>query len=236
MQKTVLITGGARRIGATIATFLHEKGFRVIIHCNQSLDEALILKDKLNFKRKNSAFIISMNLDAESSAKELITESLNLVDRIDVLVNNASVFSANDADIDAMLLLNVKVPYWLSTWAFSYLKETGGCIVNITDTHASSPLRGYSLYCQTKAALLMQTKSLAMEFGPNVRVNAVAPGITIWPEGKNKLDENQQEKIISKTILNRHGDPIFIAKAVYFMIENNFITGQEIKVDGGRNL
>ena len=118
--------------------------------------------------------------------------------------------------------------------AAPHLAKTQGCIVNITDLHAEYPMKEYAVYCQTKAALWMQTQALARELAPHIRVNAVAPGAIVWPEGDNLLSTTLQNKIIEKTLLKRHGDPKYIAQTVMFCINNLFMTGQQICVDGGR--
>ena len=131
---------------------------------------------------------------------------------------------------------NVKVPFLLSLAARPLLRQQRGAIINITDIHAEKPLLGYSVYCQSKAALEMQTKTLAREFSPEIRVNAVAPGAIAWPEHANRLSSEEQQKIIDKTPLKCHGEPEYVAQAVLALGENPFITGQVLKVDGGRSL
>lgn len=233
-QPTALITGASRRIGAAIATYLHQSGFRVLIHCHQSFDSALALAHVLNEKRTNTARVLSVDLSVKESAVELIHDTIDWARRLDVLVNNASVFSRHEADWDRMFVTNVKAPFWLSHAAYPYLVKTQGTIINITDTHAQTPLKGYAMYCQTKAALAMQTKALASEFAPDIRVNAVAPGAIAWPEGDNSLSQKQQQAILAQTALHCHGTPLFIAKAVFALVDNPFITGQTLPVDGGR--
>ncbi|MDP3561988.1 MAG: pteridine reductase [Legionellaceae bacterium] len=233
---SALITGSARRVGAAIATHLHQAGFRVVIHCNHSIKDAEALACLLNKKRKNSAHVLPADLTIKEISNQLIEDTINWAGRLDVLVNNASVFSRNEDDWDLMFDTNVKAPFWLSQMAYSHLAQVQGSIINITDIHAVAPLKGYSVYCQTKAALLMQTKALAIEFAPHVRVNAVAPGATMWPEHDNSLSTEQQRKIIARTPLQRQGDSLCIAKAVFSLIDNLFITGQTLNVDGGRSI
>lgn len=236
MQKVALITGGARRIGATIATYLHKKNFKIIIHCNNSLKDAYLLCNELNDTRVNSAIVLQSSLDSPQYIKKLIEDSFAFSKRLDVVVNNASIFSKDINKFDEMWNINVKAPYWLSNLAYPYLKEVNGSIINITDSNIRKPIKDYAIYCQTKAALSMQTKSHALEFAPKVRVNAVAPGAILWPEGDNDLNQEKKQYIISKILLKKHGNPLNIAKVVFSLVDNDFITGQEIFVDGGRNI
>jgi pteridine reductase len=236
-----LITGAARRIGAAIALYLHEHGFRVVIHCHQSKAEADMLAQKMNQQRPDSALVLSADLTIQEEAINLINRAAQWAGQLDLLVNNASIFTStssknafDDAHWDALFTANVKAPFWLSHAAFTHLASQQGSIINITDIHAQHPLKNYSVYCQSKAALAMQTKALAREFAPKVRVNAIAPGAIAWPEHENKLNKAMQEKIIAQTLLKQHGKPEYIAKAVLALANNEFITGQCLTVDGGR--
>ena len=237
-----LVTGAARRIGASIVGHLHEAGYSVAIHCHRSGDEANQLCRILNQKRADSARVFIADLTQKQENQSLITHVIDWAGQLNLLVNNASIFGkTNLAALDdklweAMFAINVQAPFWLSIKAQRYLSAEQGAIINITDIHAERPLKEYAQYCQTKAALLMQTKALACEFAPTIRVNAVAPGAIAWPEGDNVLNHSQQESILSKTLLKRHGEAIFIAEAVLALAENSFITGQTLRVDGGRLL
>lgn len=238
-----LITGGARRVGAAIVQKLHALGYRVIIHYRESTEEALHLCRTLNAVRLDSAYAIHASLSTEKEAQQLIQSALAAYSRLDVLVNNASVFIATPVQealshsaYETMWTTNVSVPYWLSEAAFPFLAQNSGSIVNLTDIHAEKPLKDYGVYCQTKAALKMQTMVFAKAYAPKVRVNAVAPGAVAWPEGVNVLDEAKQLAIIAETPLRCHGHPDWIAMAVAALIENPFITGQTLRVDGGRSL
>ncbi len=230
----ILVTGSARRIGAGIINYFHQLGFRVVIHGHHSQQEANHLMTTLNQQRAHSAMVVIADLCCTESAGQLIEKTIAWAGRLDVLVNNASVFSAQDADWDVMFALNTKAPYVLSHAAYPHLMKHQGLIVNITDIHADKPLKGYAVYCQTKAALGMQTKALAREFAPHVRVNAVAPGAIMWPEHANQLNLQEQARIIEKTPLKQHGQPLFIAQAIESFVNNAFITGQTLCVDGGR--
>ncbi len=195
-----LITGAARRIGAAIASYLHQAGYRIIIHYHHSDSEAHDLAQALNQQRTNSALTLVADLCQPNAADMLIANTIDWAGKLNLLVNNASIFMRTDpgaADIiawDKLFNTNVKAPFLLSQAAFPYLAAQHGAIINITDAHADKPLKDYAVYCQTKAALNMQTKALAREFAPNVRVNAVAPGAIAWPEGENALSSVRQKK------------------------------------------
>jgi pteridine reductase len=240
--KVALVTGGARRIGASIVKTLHQAGYKVLVHCHSSLAEAHSLAAQLNQQKPDSALVITGELTKVECAASLIEQANQWAGRLDLLVNNASVFlrsdpaEPNEQQWDQLFNVNVKAPYLLSLAAHSLLGRMQGSIINITDVHAERPIKGYAVYCQTKAALEMQTKALAREFAPHIRVNAIAPGAIAWPESDNTLSVEQQEHIISKTALKRHGAPLYIAQAVLALAENLFITGQILKVDGGRSI
>lgn len=240
--KIALVTGAARRIGAEIASQLHLAGFNVLIHCHNSMPEAQKLAETLNRQRPKSAQVIQQDLCAPAAAKSLIDSALVFGGQLDVLVNNASIFERtnflnfDEKNWDNLFAANVKAPFLLSITARPHLALQKGVIINITDIHAERPLKGYSEYCQSKAALVLQTKSLAREFAPDIRVNAVSPGAIVWPEHANMVSQEEQAEIISKTPLKRKGQPQYIAQAVMALIENPFITGQILRVDGGRSI
>ena len=239
--KVALVTGAAKRVGAQIARTLHAEGSRVVIHYGQSADEAEALSLELNNIRKGSSFTYQAELGDVSALKGMIDEIVSLTGGLDVLVNNASGFystpigKVTESDWTALFDSNLKGPLFLSQAAAPYLREAGGCIVNMVDIHAKRPLREHSVYCAAKAGLVMLTKSLAQELGPEVRVNAVAPGIILWPEVDQSNDA--QNELISRTALKQEGCPEDIAKTVLFLVKDaNYITGQVISVDGGRTL
>ncbi len=237
-----LVTAGARRIGSAIVNHLHKAGYAVIIHCHQSIAEAETLAAELNQLCLNSAYVLQSDLRDLSAPAELIKNALAWRGNLNLLVNNAAIFYSTALDNfeeqswDSLFTLNVKLPFLLSIAACPSLKASSGAIINLTDIHAHQPLKNYAVYCQTKAALTMQTKALAREFAPCVRVNAIAPGAIAWPEQENELSPALQQEIIAKTALKKHGHPDFIAQALVALALNPFITGQILKVDGGRSL
>lgn len=241
--KVILITGGAKRVGAAICRMLHAGGANLMIHYRQSAAEARALQAELNLKRPNSAAIIHGDLLNLAVLPKLIKETVNHFGRLDVLINNASSYYATelgeigDDQWQDLIGSNLKAPLFLSQAASSELTKTKGCIVNITDMHVERPKKGYIVYSVAKAGLVTLTRSLAHEMAPHVRVNAVAPGPVMWPEDNPQFDEVYRKRVISQTLLKRIGEGDDVAKAVRFLIQDApFMTGQVIAVDGGRSL
>ncbi len=239
-EKVVLITGGAKRIGACIARYFHARGFYVILHFNSSSREAEQLKSDLLSIRKNSCRTIQANFSDESSINALLKEILDSTDRLDVLINNASGFfptpieSATKEEWLTLLDTNATVPLLLIKTLKPLLEDSRGCVINISDSEVSSGIPEYSLYTAAKAALESLTKSLAKELAPYVTINAIAPGIILWPE-EGCLDEEKKAEIVNKTILGRAGEPDDIASAAYLLYRSTYMTGQVLKIDGGRS-
>ena len=239
-EKVVLITGGAKRIGAYIARYFHAKGFNIILHFNSSAKEADQLKSDLLSIRKNSCRTIQANFSDESSFKQALREILDSTERLDVLINNASGFyptpieSATKEQWLTLLDTNATVPLLLIKALRSLLEDSKGCVINISDSEVSSGIPEYSLYAAAKAALESLTKSLAKELAPYVRINAIAPGIILWPE-EGVLDEEKKAEIVNKTALGRDGEPDDIASAAYLLYRSTYMTGQVLKIDGGRS-
>ena len=234
--KTALITGGARRIGAAITRALHTAGMDVIIHCHRSVAEAGTLAAELNQARPGSARILNQDLRPDTGAEKLVAQCQSL----DVLVNNAAAFyptplaEATGVQWDDLLGTNLRAPFFLARAAAPLLRQRQGCIVNLTDIHARRPLRDHAIYSISKAALDMLTMALAKELAPEVRVNGVAPGAVLWPEG---MDAGLRQRIVSHTVLKRGGTPEDVAAAVRFLVcDAPYVTGQILTVDGGRTL
>jgi pteridine reductase len=242
-SKVVLITGGAKRVGAAVCRELHAHGAQLMVHYNQSDAEARALQAELNLKRPNSVAIIQANLLSTAVAPSLINETIQHFGRLDVLINNASSYYAteigqiNEENWLDLMGSNLKAPAFLAQAAAVELRKQMGTIVNITDMHIERPKKGYIVYSVAKAGLVTLTKSLALELSPEVRVNAVAPGPVQWPENNPQFDEVYRQRVISQTLLKRIGNPTDIAKAVKFLIyDAPYITGHVLAVDGGRSL
>jgi len=240
-NKVALITGGSRRIGATTARMLHGRGMRIVIHYRSSATEAESLRAELCEKRADSVLLIRGDLAEVAKVKNLIREVAHEMGQLDALVNNASVFfptpikSATEDHWQDIMDINLKAPFFLCQAAAPYLKKSQGSIVNITDIYAERPLSDHPIYNAAKAGLLSLTRSLSRDLGPEIRVNAVAPGAIMWPE--SDMDELSKQRMISRTPLKTVGNPEEIAKAVRFLIEEaHFVTGQVINVDGGRTV
>ncbi len=241
--KVALITGGARRVGAQIVRTLHAHGMNLVIHYRSSSDDALALQTELERQRPKSVALVKGDLLKVAELSGIIDAAAAAFKRLDVLVNNASSFyptplgQATEAQWDDLFGSNLKAPFFLSQAAGPYLKKTHGCIVNIADIHADRPIKRYPIYCAAKAGVVMLTKSLARDLAPEVRVNAVAPGTIMWPEGEAEVSAAQKQEMLARIPLRRSGSPDDIASTILFLIRDAaYINGQVIAVDGGRTV
>lgn len=240
-DRVVLVTGGARRIGAAIVKTLHAAGMCVAMHYRGSKKEAQALVQELNRQRDGSVRSFQADLSDPRAPEQLITQVIKHFGRLDALVNNASAFyptplgSVTEAQWEELFATNLKGPFFLAQAAGAALVVHDGCIVNITDVHADQPMKNHAVYSMAKAGLVMMTRSLAKELGPAIRVNAVAPGAILWPE--TPMPENVKNAILQRSSLRRQGTPEEIAQAVLFLIRDaTYTTGEVIRVDGGRHL
>jgi len=238
----VLITGGAKRVGAAVCRRLHAGGANLMLHYRASAGEARLLQAELNRTRADSVALIQADLNDIAKLPSIVDQTVQRFGRLDALVNNASSFfptpigAVTGAQWEDLVGTNVRAPLFLAQAAAAALKKAQGSIVNITDIHAERPLRNYVVYSVAKAALAGLTRSLARELAPEVRVNAIAPGPILWPDD-DQFDEVSRQRIISHTLLKREGTPDDIARTVQFLIEDApYITGETINVDGGRNV
>jgi pteridine reductase len=239
--RSVLITGAARRIGAALARGFHAEGANVCIHFHRSAGEAEQLRDALNAARANSAIAIGADLLDLDALPRLVDRTVQAFGRLDVLINNASTFyptplgAVTARQWDDLTGTNLRAPLFLSQAAAPALKQAQGLVLNLIDIHAQRPLPQHPVYSTAKAGLVMLTRSLARELGPEVRVNGIAPGPILWPEGG--MDETVKQEIIDKTLLKRSGSPLDIVRtALFFAKEAPFVTGQILAVDGGRSV
>ncbi len=249
-QKVALITGGSKRIGQAISKAFHAQGYHVIIHYHQSHSEALTLCDDLNAIRANSAAAIQANLtiiDSPDCLSAFVCDVLTIFGRLDVVVHNASSFYPTPLDAadtlyaawQDLFLTNAKAPFFLSVAFKNALQATQGTIVSLLDIHAQNkPFIGYPIYNMAKSAHLAMVQSLALEFAPSIRVNGVSPGVNVFPDDDQNATLNSQRRhLLEQSVpLKRIGTPDDIAKAVLFLAQSDYITGQILAVDGGRSL
>ena len=241
MNKTIFITGAAKRIGKSIALTFKDLIWNIIIHYNSSKKDAEQLANEINKDNPDSAQIVQGNLDKEEDIKKILNDIDGIFPSLDLLVNNASTFyptpieEISENHWEKLIGSNLKGPLFLIQGLKDRLKASNGSIINITDTNLSKGVPNYSIYSAAKAGLEAITKGLARELAPEIKVNAIAPGAMLEPPDVT-WTEDQKDKIIESIPLNRMGSEQDIAEAVKFLAHSEYITGQIIKVDGGRSL
>jgi pteridine reductase len=240
-RPVVLITGAARRVGAVIAHTLHVAGYDVALHYRHSAAEATALADTLERQRAGSTLLLQGELADTAALPALVESLLAHYGRLDALVNNASAFyptpvgEATPTQWNELFASNAQAPFFLSQAAVPALREARGGIVNLLDIYAERPLANHPLYCMAKAALAAMTRSLALDLAPLVRVNGVAPGAVMWPSDGKPYDD--QQAMLARTPMQRAGTPEDVASAVLWLLRDTpFVTGQVLRVDGGRTL
>ncbi|MBA2660573.1 MAG: pteridine reductase [Nitrosospira sp.] len=241
--KVILITGGAKRVGAATCRRLHAQGANLAVHYRASEKDARALQAELNQVRAGSVALMQGDLLDIAGLPHLIGETVNHFGKLDALINNASSFFPTPMEEitekmwDDLIGSNLKAPLFLAQAAAPQLRKQRGCIVNIVDIHAEWPLKRYVIYNSAKGGLAALTRSLALELAPEIRVNGISPGPIMWPENGEWADEISRQHIIDRTLLKRMGEPDDIARTVTFLIADApYITGQIIAVDGGRSV
>ncbi len=239
-EKVALVTGAANRLGAEIASTLHENGANLIIHYRRSDTAARALADRLNANRADSVHCLAADFDDLDATVKMAEAAAGIHGRLDILVNNASSFyptpmgGISIEDWDNLFNSNVRAPLFIAQACASALRKSRGCIINMVDIYASLPLEDHSVYCAAKAANQMLVKSLARDLAPEVRVNGIAPGAILWPA--ENFDANAQSELLQKIPLQRQGSVTAITDAVLFLATNDYVNGDIIRVDGGRLL
>lgn len=239
-NKVMLITGASQRIGAHLAQSAHADGYDIVLHYRQSVKQTQALKDQLNNIRENSCSLIQADFDEISDFTEILEQVISEHDGLDVLVNNASEFFPTDLahlslqQYDQLFNSNVRGALFLSKACYPFLKKSRGSIVNMVDIHADKPLKAYPVYSMAKAANKMMVKALAKEYAPDVRVNGISPGCIIWPT--EDLTDHDKQRIIKRVPLDKKGQANNLYQALQMLLINDYMTGQVIKVDGGRSL
>lgn len=239
--KWALITGAGRRVGAAIARTLHEQGAGVAIHYRESAADAAALAAGLNGARPGSALTIQADLHDTGRLGGLVDTVVRHAGRLDILVNNASSFyptplaGITEEQWSDLLGTNLKAPLFLAQAALPHLKATKGAIINIVDIHAIRPLKDHTMYGAAKAGLAFLTRALARDLAPDIRVNGVAPGAILWPEGG--VSDQMRDIVLKQIPLKRVGEPSDIASCVLYLVRDaHYVTGQIIAVDGGRSV
>lgn len=234
--KTALITGAAVRLGRATALALADCGVNIAIHYNQSTDDASVLNDKLSSFGIKS-WLVQADLSVEDELQQLIPRVLDMTGGIDILINNASIFPADTLSTMTFesVMQNIRVntwaPYALGRDFYNYCHT--GNIINFLDARLPGYDWQHASYTISKHALSLLTRMTALEYAPKIRVNAVAPGLILPPPGK---DESFMEPLIPLVPMGKHGTTDEIARAVIYLLENEFITGETIYIDGGRHL
>ena len=240
--RVALITGGARRVGAGVARYLHARGWRVALHYRSSAHDALALVAELNAARAGSALALQLDLLDTPALPSLVADTVAHFGRLDALINNASSFfptpvgEFTEASWVDLLGSNLKAPLFLAQAAVPALRDTGGVIISIADIHTERPYPLHTLYTVAKAGLVAMTRSLARELAPQIRVNAVAPGTNLWPDHESVFDAQERARIEASIPMARTGTPDDLAQAIYYLLEAPYITGVILPVDGGRSV
>lgn len=238
MNKTALITGASKRVGKAIAEHLAAKGWSVIIHFNSSEKPAQELKDALSKKFPGQNFhTIQGNLSNEEEVDKIIPQVVEKFGKFDLLINNASVFKpgylteTGAALFNSQMNVNLKAPFLLTRDFAKHCKQ--GNIINFVDTRITTNKSNFAAYSLSKKGLWELTKMAALELSPEIRVNAIAPGVTLPPEDK---DESYLEKLAQNIPMKKPGGLVPILKSVDYILDNDHLTGQLLFADGGENL
>jgi len=241
MNKKILITGAAKRIGKEIALSFFNKGWDIVIHYNGSKVEAEALASKMNSERSNSAMLIQANLDDANEVEKLAEKILSKNGTIDALINNASTFyptpigTFSEENWNALMGSNLKAPLFLIQLLQKELEKNKGFIINVTDINVDKALINHSIYLAAKSGLQTITKALAKELAPYIRVNAIAPGAILEPPNTEWTPE-QKNNIINAVPMKRMGTEKDIVDAAIYLSEAGYVTGQILNIDGGKSL
>ncbi len=235
VRPVALVTGGARRVGNKIAQHLAEAGYDIALtHLNTPAD----LQPLIDAGAKAIAIRVDLT-DQPAATQQVFDEFTGHFNRLDVLVNNASVYQpATLAKTDTEMIrrlnaIHIEAPLMLCQKYHPLLRASGGCVINMVDLLAERPWPEYLAYCASKAALWNLTLALARAMAPEVRVNGIAPGVVQWPMDHSEADK---DRYLQRVPLGRAGSPEDVARLVHFLATASYITGQIIRLDGGRSI
>lgn len=238
-NKIALVTGSAKRVGKGIALALAQAGCDLVVHYRSSQAQARQTGDEIRALGRRCEV-----LQADLAQPEQIARLFEAVEkafgRLDILVNNAATYrptplaALTAEQFDQDLAVNARAPALCMRHALPLMRQQGGAIVNITDVSASRGRGEFIAYTASKGALMAMTLSAAKALAQyNIRVNSISPGIALWPED---LPESERQRLIQQVPLKRAGSPELIAQAVIFLCQHEYITGEELRVDGGWQL
>lgn len=237
-KEVVLITGGAKRLGRALALALAASGYRIVIHCNESVEQAKRLVEELAVQGFDSAYIQG-DLSKTDTLEPLFSQAVQVFGQVDHLINNASLFPSRTMDetdlalFEQVMAVHSTAPFFLTKELYRHLKARAsrGSVVNMLDTKLSSPAASRPAYYCAKGSLAYQTKALAVALGPTLRVNAVSPGLVL-----SNGEDAYFAKIRQQLALKATGSARDICQAVSYLLEASFVTGIELCVDGGQRL
>lgn len=242
-NKVALITGSARRIGAFVAEYLHQRDYDIILHYRSSAELAKSLRDKLNSERAHSCIALHADLADPDALQQLAEQAKSWQQRLDLLINNASSYyptelgNTSEEHWHDLFSSNARAPFFLTQYLYPLLQSCQGSVVNIIDAMATHPNTDFIPYNMAKTTLHTLTRSMAKRLAPSVRVNSVSPGVMLWPVGDHDPSAQEKQEIVAKVPLQRMGTELDIARTIYFLAEDApYITGQDIAVDGGQSL
>jgi pteridine reductase len=236
--RAALVTGAGRRVGRALAIALGEQGMRVGVHYGRSEREAEETAREIE-KVGGTAVVIGADLTEPGATGHVIDQAVSSFGSLDVLVNSAAVMQRTPvgtvtvADWDAMFALNLRAPFFLAQAAAPHLARTRGAVVNIADLAAFETWPGYVPHSITKAGVVQMTRALARVLAPDVRVNAIAPGAVLLPDG---WSDAEAEHLRESTPLRRLGSPADVVSAMLFLLRAEYVTGEVVIVDGGRHV
>ena len=236
--KVALVTGAGTRVGRAIAVALGKAGMRIGVHYYGSEKGARQTADEI-VAAGSEARTLPGDLTDPATGPRVVEHMSKVFGSLDVLVNSAAVMLRTPVgevlveDWDAMFALNLRAPFFLSQSAARAMKDRGGVIINIADLAAFEAWRNYVPHSITKAGVVQMTRALAHALAPKIRVNAIAPGAVLLPEGATT---EFRDKLISTTPLGRIGSPEDVAQAVIYLISADYVTGETLIVDGGRHV
>ena len=236
--RTALVTGAGRRVGRAIAVALGARGMRVAVHYSSSRAGARETAAEIQ-RAGGSAECVAADLTEPNAPAALIEATVAALGGLDVLVNSAAVMlrtpigEVTPETWDAMFALNLRAPFFLAQAAAPHLARRKGAIINLADLAAFETWTGYVPHGISKAGIVQMTRALAHALAPDVRVNAVAPGAVLLPEG---WPEESARRLAATTPLRRLGSPEDVTRAILFLLEADYVTGETVLVDGGRHV